>query len=210
MTEPVPKIFVGTGTGFRYRRWEYEQWCREHGEFNSLTESHGWHAWFGVVDAEPEYCQAVVMDAELRCDCDDHYASRCQNLGDLVYRGACRLCDWEAAHFWDDENLAAEDALDHAWPGWRDLRVVLPIPDDAKKRAVWVAQVNEIYPPGWLEQGGPIITMREYMGHRHVPGRTPFGGYDVGRIRPGSEQEWKERLAFVQADLTQKLAEEIG
>ena len=43
--------------------------------------------------------------------------------------------------------------------------------------------MNAVYPPGWLEAGGPIRTVRDSpRSGRHVPARTPYGGYDLAVI----------------------------
>ena len=45
--------------------------------------------------------------------------------------------------------------------------------------------INDVYPDGWLESGGPICTVRGEYGTRHVPDHTGFGGYDLcGLIEP--------------------------
>lgn len=86
------------------------------------------------------------------------------------------------------ENHAIEDAHDHAWPGWRDLPTVPRIPEsgttkrDRDRAAKWIETVNTAYPDGWLEAGGPIRTDRIAPGRRHVPARTPFGGYDLAVV----------------------------
>jgi hypothetical protein len=67
----------------------------------------------------------------------------------------------------------------HTWPGWQQLPVVRRVPEERKARARWIADVTAAYPPGWLEDGGPIRTARTGAGSRHVPTRTPFGGYDL-------------------------------
>ena len=79
-------------------------------------------------------------------------------------------------------NAAAENACDHTWPGWREVPVVAAVPEERKKRATWVERVTALYPAGWLEDGGPIRTQRTGYGTRHVPGRTPFGGYDLAVV----------------------------
>lgn len=115
----------------------------------------------------------------------DHYDNQCSCVGGGVYRGACLHCTWEGP-LRDEENTAAEDAHDHAWPGWRDLPLVPRRPDAAVTRKQtssalrrWIDQVNAVYPTGWLESGGPIRTRRHTVGTRHVPNRTGFGGYDL-------------------------------
>ena len=202
---PLPKIFVG-GPGARLRLWEYLEWVRLYGNFDGWRVSHGWHTWcdwnradiYREIPEETPYCQAVVMQADLRCD---HWPSPnpnvepCQCVGDLVYKGMCTRCDWEAEHYWDDENRAAEDALDHAWPGWRDLPVLEHPPyadvggksaEKDKKR--WLDYANRLYPPGWIEQGGPIKTPRKANSTRHVPNRSGWGGYNVGVLWESEER----------------------
>jgi hypothetical protein len=104
----------------------------------------------------------------------------------MVFRGACRGCDWEGP-VQGGENPAAEDACDHAWPGWRDLPPVSRPPSagpgtSAAERegvARWAEIAGLACSPGWLEAGGPIRTLRGPHETRHVPCRTPFGGYDL-------------------------------
>ncbi|MEV0617645.1 DUF6349 family protein [Nonomuraea sp. NPDC050404] len=93
-----------------------------------------------------------------------------------LYRGACLGCDWEGETR-SRNGDAVEDAHDHAWPGWRDLPAV-KVPKSNYER--WLAEVKRAYPPGWLEVGGPIVTIRtDSRFSRHVPGRAPGGGYDL-------------------------------
>ena len=124
-----------------------------------------------------------MLTAALHCD---HYHRDCLCVGrGGVYRGACLHCTWEGP-LRDGENAAAEDAHDHAWPGWRELPLVPRRPDTAsnsqKTSAAlrnWIARVNAAYPAGWLEASGPIRTSRSTYGTRHVPNHTGFGGYDL-------------------------------
>jgi hypothetical protein len=108
----------------------------------------------------------------------------------MVYRGACLHCAWEG-EIRADHNGAVEDAHDHAWAGWRELPIVQRRPEPgthARQKAAtdrWIEAVNDCYPDGWLEAGGPIRTARGYYGTRHVPNYTGFGGYDLcGEIEP--------------------------
>ena len=110
----------------------------------------------------------------------------------LAYQATCLTegCKYHSGDF-DRENPAAEAAMDHAWPGWRDLPPVPSMPHvesgrskaEQRKLADWAARVNAVYPAGWLEAGGPIRTLRDSpVVGRHVPARTPFGGYDLAVI----------------------------
>lgn len=113
------------------------------------------------------------------------------------YRGACFGCDWKGPERHGSENVAVEDAHDHAWPGWRDLPAAPDKPSaaamgDKKALARWHKQIFVIalggYPPGWVERGGaPIVTVRTPPGTRHVDGSSPWGGYDMARLPEGWE-----------------------
>jgi hypothetical protein len=195
----LPLCLLGSqARGIAARTAEFEAWEKQHGSFGSLLRAHAWTLQIGGAPGTlTDRCQAAVLSVDLRqnlkhpvegLECD------CTGADEYLYRGACRCCDWEgpprpglAA-----ENLATEDVLDHAWPGWRDLPVVARPPDGRgtestgnrkrdEARDRWIAHVSALYPAGWLEAGGPIRTLRKGpYGHRHVPGATPFGGHDIG------------------------------
>jgi hypothetical protein len=176
----APCLYASTARGFFARLAAWTQWIDEYGNFDCIRLSHGWHTWYR--DQQPTHqCRPIVMSADLRCNC---YEYGCQCVGELIYRGACLHCDFEGPDRLS-ENEAAEDANDHCWHGWRDLPIVPPAPEggtskkDNQARSTWVSKVNELYPAGWLEDGGPIRTRRSGLGTRHVPARTPFGGYDM-------------------------------
>ncbi|MEV0149756.1 MULTISPECIES: DUF6349 family protein [unclassified Nonomuraea] len=93
-----------------------------------------------------------------------------------LYRGGCLGCGWEGETRARNGD-AIEDAHDHAWPGWRDLPAVQRPKSNYER---WLVQVKRAYPPGWLEAGGPIITVRpDSRFGRHLPGKAPGGGYDL-------------------------------
>ena len=104
---------------------------------------------------------------------------------DTRYRGACLGCGWVAEDERETENGGAEDAHDHAWPGWRWIPEVPRPPSGEgprerdKARERWEAKAAPLLPPGWLHGGGPIRTLRTAPGTRHVPQATPWGGYDM-------------------------------
>jgi Family of unknown function (DUF6349) len=177
---PAPTLYGSPARGLAARAAEMTAWRNEYGGFGCLPRSHAWTVHISCPDTATERCQPTVLSADLRCDCDrfDDHCESCCCIGELRYRGACRGCDWEGDPR-AEENRAAEDACDHAWPGWRDLPVVPSVPDERKSRARWVERVAALYPLAWLEDGGPIRTSRSKYGTRHVPSRTPFGGYDL-------------------------------
>ena len=173
---PAPTLYGSPARGLAARTAEFHAWRAAHGSFGSVGRSHAWTVQLTCPETATVRCQPTVLSADLRCDCDRY--DECCCVGDLLYRGACRHCDWEGQPY-ARENAAAEDACNHAWPGWPDVPVVPPVPEERKKRAAWVERVLELYPAGWLEDGGPIRTSRSCRGIRHVPDRTPFGGYDL-------------------------------
>jgi|ThiBio_1000_plan_1041568.scaffolds.fasta_scaffold00807_15 hypothetical protein len=183
---PAPSIYGSSTRGLAARAAEYLAWREAHGSFGAYGRSHAWTVCLTCPDTPTARCQPTVLSADLRCDCDRY--EECSCVGDLMYRGACRHCDWEGEPR-DRENAAAEDACDHAWPGWADVPVVSPVPESPKGRAAWVERAVELYPAGWLEDGGPIRTARSGYGTRHVPSRTPFGGYDLAVVDVDEDDE---------------------
>ena len=81
-----------------------------------------------------------------------------------------------------EENLAAEDGADHAFPGWRTLPIMRDRPMGEVTTAAWVRWEDEairVYPKGWFEAGGPVRTERMPGATRHAPQTGPGGGYDM-------------------------------
>ncbi|MEU9887979.1 DUF6349 family protein [Sphaerisporangium sp. NPDC051011] len=104
-------------------------------------------------------------------------------------RGACLGCQWEGPD-WRSEREAVEDAHDHCWPGWRDLPAVRRPGSNVER---WRAEVKRAYPEGWLEAGGPLVTMRpDSRLSRHRPSTPLAEGYElaasyvVTSVRPKS------------------------
>ena len=184
----APTLFDTGQVGYFARLAALEQWKHDYGNFACFQRSHAWHAELTAKGEQPaDVCRPTILVAELRCGCLE---PDCLCVGDLVYRGACRHCTWEG-DIRGCENAGAEDAHDHAWPGWRDLPIAPRRPESGtstqQKRtiAAWVTTVNNIYPAGWLQSAGPIRTRRKGIGTRHVPNRTGFGGYDLcGEVEP--------------------------
>ncbi|MFF3665421.1 DUF6349 family protein [Microtetraspora malaysiensis] len=102
----------------------------------------------------------------------------------LRYRSRCSGCG-HTGPARSRENRAAEDACDHAYPGWRDMPVMEYRPYEGKKaRARWEAAARAVYPEGWFERGGPVREYRTGCGMRHVPKYAPGGGYCMAVARP--------------------------
>ena len=153
----------------------FEHWCFLHGHFGSYASSHMWHR--GIAhDQRTELGEHAgeMFTAELRPDHGE------EGPGALLYQMICEPCGWHSIA--GDENAAVEAWHDHTLPGWRDLPVVpgtvLARTETGLSR-VGRAWITERYPSHMQTPGAPIITERAPHGHRHVPGRSPWGGYDL-------------------------------
>ncbi|MEJ6554056.1 DUF6349 family protein [Microbacterium esteraromaticum] len=104
-----------------------------------------------------------VMRTPMRCSC----------VGGRVFQSVCSVCEWH--HNASHESEVVEAWHDHAFPGWRDLPVA-PTGLDEKKVAAWA---KSTYPPEWQVPAAPIRTWRSQYSTRHVPGRSPWGGFDL-------------------------------
>lgn len=112
---------------------------------------------------------------------------------DDEYRGACLRCEWEgearSGDRWKEaENAAVEDAHDHAFPGWRTL------PSTAKNKERWDLprnvrlwkQLTSLYPPGWVDQGAPLLVWARY---RDEPHDAPHKGRPRYELRVDKPQQ---------------------
>lgn len=142
-----------------------------------------WHRSITVAESNALAEHAFVLyTTDLRCEpwkyADKHDGCTC--LGELMYQAICEPCEWNGIT--DSENEAVEMWHDHALPGWRELPIVpsrLQMMDKdglSKAAKTWI---GEHYPKSMQVPGAPIITERRPYGTRHVPGRSPWGGYDL-------------------------------
>lgn len=164
----------------------WARWELEHGSFGIIPYSHMWHRYGHGFTADPEIGghQHAIFSADARCGGrfgdNDHVHAPGELPDELMYQIICEPCRWHTIN--DRENAAVEAWHDHVIPGWRDLPVVpMKLAEhghERKKLAKLQAWVEEHYPPAWQHPGYPIITERRHTGSRHVPGRSPFGGYD--------------------------------
>lgn len=164
----------------------FDRCVAEHGIQGCLPFSHMWHS-RDARSTPVKTHHLVLLTADTRhtgrsrCPSDHQHAP-----GDLpdefMYQTNCAPCRWH--HISSRENDAVEAWHDHALPGWRDLPVMpVTIKRDSgngfktKQATVWL---DEHQPADWRFPGAPIRTERKPLGTRHVPGRSPFGGYDLG------------------------------
>lgn len=181
----VPKLFASTTRGPAARRAEFDQWSERWGHFNSYHDSHAWlPATCHSSDPTPT-CQATVLCVSLGCICDHRRACECVTAH--LYRGACTGCDWESDVFHEGADGGVLDALDHAHPGWREDPVVeVRRPEKRAQVEKWRAGIEAQIGP--RPEGWPIITPRGGSGTRSVPGRSPWGGYDVADCNARGER----------------------
>lgn len=173
----IPILFASTARGIDARTAEFDAWTRRWGHFRSLCDSHAWVVQPTAPGQRTETCQPTVLTVDLRCICNRHRDDTpCQCVGALVYRGACTGCTWESNDV-GGQNHAVNAALDHAHPGWlNDLsNAVAPPPWD--KPDAWKKKTR--HKIGERPSGWPVITTRTAPGLGSVPGRSPWGGYDV-------------------------------
>jgi hypothetical protein len=159
----------------------FHQWQQDWSRFNSIDQSHAWR--FAINDSfgrpvPMSGCQPVIMHASTGCH-HHHWTQRCLCVGtyNSPHRARCRGCTWRS-ELVATETAAVLAGLDHAHPGWRQSRTVRSRPyEGTKKQQRWDDEVVGLYgdrPGGW-----PIITARPGEGDRAVPGRSPWGGYDI-------------------------------
>lgn len=184
---PCRTLFATATRGVQERYAEWLSWRNEYGEFGSIPRSHAWlPEATGFTGHDPleeltSRCMPAVLLASMWCE--HHGRCYCVSNGNLA-RGACFGCTWEGAPA-EHTSVAVADAHDHAWPGWRDLPPVPRRPDrGTSKREIeamdaWEAHVRAVYPDGWLDAGGPIVTVRDPLGTRDIPFHTGHGGYDL-------------------------------
>jgi len=197
-------MFDHPARGIAARNAAFLEWAETYGHSGCAVRSHAWIARdIGYraegYDPTTERCQAIVLTCDTcepwpsadraewpDCGCIDRYNA-------LLWRGACTGCPWEGPirPGLGGENPAAEDAMDHAWTGWREAPIVPRWPSERKAQQRWIETVVPQYPAGWLENGGPIRTWRSPSGTRHHPEHfTRFGGggWDMGVVRPEAGQ----------------------
>lgn len=168
----------------------YEHWQFLHKLDARWTPNRMWHRAIAVPGHTEIGEHAFDMfTADLRCEPSAHGGRTvtCECVGDLTYAAICEPHAWHAIA--DDENGAVEAWHDHVFPTWRELPIVparlrsIDQPGLSKAARKWIVKH---YPPAMQVVGAPVITERSNAGTRHVPGRSPWSGYDISgtAIRP--------------------------
>lgn len=153
----------------------FEHWTFLYGHFDSYAQSHMWHrgiAHDGVTVLGEH--SGEMFSADLRAGRGE------EGPGDLLAQMICEPCEWHVIAA--GENAAVEAWHDHALPGWRDLPVVpqqIRVRNESGLTRIAQTWIRERYPEQMQVPGAPIITERDPRGTRHVPGYSPWGGYDL-------------------------------
>ncbi len=186
----APCIHDSPVRGPSAREAEFQAWCRVYGHSASIDRSHAWRTsdsfMLTQLAVPAARCQPGALTASLRAT---GTAGRCGHDGADVYRGCCLGCDWEGP-VRVGENAAVEDACDHAYPGWRALPVLPQVPGGDRAVKTWLEKAKAVYPPGWIEAGGPVRTARTPPGTRHHLAPA-WGGYDMGVPAAAPDSEGK-------------------
>lgn len=157
----------------------FQEWCERNGSFGSHPRS---HMWVGAAILPASLGHTLTtMRADLRCTYDADHRAGCMCVGSLTSRAQCDACRWVAIGRESDTITAWHD---HAWPGWRDLPVV---PESVRPSVGGISKTTKAayawcvahYPTDWQVDGAPVLTERSDSGTRAVPGRSPWGGYDI-------------------------------
>ncbi len=105
----------------------------------------------------------------------------CSCIQLTLNQAVCTACEWH--HIAETESECVEAWHDHAWPGWRTLPT---LPDKLRGKMGTTKMTAKLedwfeanYPAAFRTPGAPILTDRERHGTRHVPGYSPYGGFDL-------------------------------
>lgn len=156
----------------------FNHWRFLNGGFASIPRSHMWHGApaSGSNISFGEH-SIVVLTADLRPDLG------VIGPGELLYQAICEPCDWhQISH---PENSIVEAWHDHAVPGWRELPIIpaqIRVRTETGLTKLAKAWIAEHYPKHMQIEGAPIITERAQFATRHVPGYSPWNGYDLSSI----------------------------
>lgn len=167
-----------------------DRWKAQFGSFGWILLSHMWHPCFASDPLILEAHQLHLYTAHGSCDPRHGAASPGRDEanhdhtdnplpGAFMYQTNCPSCRWH--HIATGERTVVEAWHDHAFPGWRALPV-LPSKlrrGDPKAAPAIREWVERHYPDEWQIPGAPMLTQRVDNGLRPVPGRSPFGGYDI-------------------------------
>ncbi|MGN6035882.1 DUF6349 family protein [Brevibacterium casei] len=151
----------------------FAHWQFVFGRQGSIPRSHMWHR---AIHGTVEYAahRSEVFSADLRPE------PGAAGPGDLLYKSVCEPCGWQSDAGTEGDAVIAWH--DHAVPGWRDLPVVprqVRVRSESGLTDIARRWIEQTYPEHTQTPGAPIVTERESYATRHVPGFSPWGGYDL-------------------------------
>lgn len=159
----------------------FDRWVLEHGHHGSVYRSRMWHrSRFSSMPDNLELNGHRLSMFKLEVSCFQHY-NGCSCVTVSASRFVCDNCS--ISEDASTEQAVVELMHDHATPWWRELP---PVPHHARQRdaqgrpsPVMIDWLTSNYPEHARTPGSPIITFRNGVGTRHVPGASPYGGYDI-------------------------------
>lgn len=183
LSEPLP-VWTGSPLGYHEEFLTLDQHAAALERWMAQDDRDGWgcrprsHMWFAShqLDGEPNGHTFALLTA------DNRRAGTGPDA--FMYQAMCERCSWNVVA--DRERVVVEAWHDHAMPGWRDLPVMpLGLPpanmDWLKPPKKAVAWIEEHVPAEWQFRCAPLRTMRpSAMATRHVLGRSPWFGFDLG------------------------------
>lgn len=187
LSEPLPD-WTGSPLGYHEQFATVEQhvaalerWAEQHGEFGATKRSRMWRPSFyaGAVEQGEHTCH--VLTAECRTLREGELRDLPAHVPEAyMHQAICEPCAWH--HIDPSERVVVEAWHDHAFPGWRTLPI-LPVAlqpvtgtGRSKKAIAWIEAEY-----GDRPAGHPLRTERpSSRATRHVPGRSPWGGFDLG------------------------------
>ncbi len=175
----------------------YEHWQFLHKRDKPRGQSRVWHRSMtvpGSTNAGEHVFDLFRADLDCRRWLHPEPHGQCLCVGGVPCLVICEPHRW--FRIAGDENTAVEGWHDHAFPGWRGLPIVpARLRDTGSAGASKAVRrwIEENYPPAMQVAGAPIITERARYGTRHVPGRSPWGGYDLSHTAVESDRALEPR-----------------
>ncbi|MFJ7590293.1 DUF6349 family protein [Streptomyces sp. NPDC097617] len=187
---------VAEPTGARARQTYYWRVRNARTRQSPASAEQAWHI-------QPGHPGGAYCDLGQELDPPEHHTptllSRSRPTGrrgdEQEFCGGCLACEWEGPTysgdgFGDGDNEAVEDAHDHCFPGWRTLPPITTVEDRwaiPRSRSRW-AQLIARYPPGWIDQGAPVLAWSRYRREAHVPPHAGRPRYELRVTRPPSSR----------------------
>ncbi|RIJ77950.1 hypothetical protein D1871_04505 [Nakamurella silvestris] len=200
MTRTIPQPRRGLSVpaalrnGFQTREEMAEAkqaWLRDNARFNFVARSHLWEInGFETLAVPVMGHDTAIVEVRIDCPHGPDQSDPCSCVRGDMTKAVCFTCTWQSPvrgevwvdRMWGLTPLNLVHLLhDHAAPGWRELPIITPVRGDASPEVQrrWTEEVADLYPAEFQRTGAPVITDRRPPVNRSVPGRSPWGGYDI-------------------------------